>query len=67
MVLEELKQSVSAQIAKLKRYKGKSKQYPGIHIRSRPVVSDDSKPARMSIRTPKVIRWTSDVLINIFL
>ena len=39
---------------------------PGIHIRSRPVVPDDLKPVRTSIITPKVVRWTSEVKVNVF-
>ena len=38
----------------------------GIHIRSRPVVPDDLKPLWTSIITPKVVRWTSEVKINVF-
>ena len=36
----------------------------GIHIRSRLVVSDDSKVLRATKITPKVVLWTSKVVLN---
>ena len=36
----------------------------GIHIPSCPVVPDDSKAVRTSEITPKVVLWTSKVLLN---
>ena len=36
----------------------------GIHIRSRLVVSDDSKVVRATKITPKVVLWTSKVVLN---
>ena len=37
---------------------------PGIHIHSRPLVPDDSKAVWTSKISPKVILWTSKVLLT---
>ena len=38
--------------------------FSGIHIRSRTVVPDDYNLARTTEVTPKVVLWTSEVLLN---
>ena len=45
-------------------YAANHKLLTGIHIRSRPVVPDDSKAAWTSEITPKVVLWMSKVLLN---
>ena len=51
-------------LAPLTGFHASKRQDAGIHIRSRPVVPDDYNLARTTEVTPKVVLWTSEVLLN---